>query len=311
MRDREADNLIAISLFGYHLRLPLGRAGLALFAPLLMGVLMLCGLGVAALFQHDRLSDELQHSRQVALEAQQQVAQLEQRLGEEQQKASVFAASIGQLQARLMRLDSLGSKLVKVAALKSSEFDFSLQPAVGGFHTPYPDLMSPSDMLQRNMRYLDAAADTVEMKLSALDYVLKRRSASDVIRPHGWPTRGGWLSSPFGQRLDPFTGLLARHEGVDIANHLGEPVYALAPGIVTFADRMTGYGYVVDIKHSHGYTTRYAHMSRLSVAVGDVVRDHQQVGAIGSTGHSTGPHLHLEVRSNGRLVNPKRFLSRS
>ena len=310
LSDRDRSIAVAFALAGCRLEGQLSRRMLIAIVGVVGLLLLMAGWGIGAVYQQQQLITQLKQREQAVQIAQQQVATLRRSLHDKEQQQTLFVKTLGQMQARMARLESLGSKLVKVAALKRSEFDFTLQPAVGGFHGSYSDVPTIEDTLQRNMHYLDDAIQDVETQLSSLDYVLESRRAAKHTRPQGWPTQGGWLSSPFGERLDPFTGLASYHSGVDIANRAGMPVYALAAGIVTFADKMQGYGYVVDVKHAHGYSTRYAHMRKLSVAVGDVVDDHQQLGEIGSTGHSTGPHLHLEVRHDGARIDPKRFLSR-
>ncbi|MDX8407405.1 MAG: M23 family metallopeptidase, partial [Mariprofundaceae bacterium] len=127
---------------------------------------------------------------------------------------------------------------------------------------------------------------------------------------HAWPTEGGWLSSNYGRRTDPFTGQPANHYGVDIANRFAAPVLSASRGVVTFAGKMKDVGYMVDVDHGYGYKTRYGHMSSLAVKVGDVVDDSQLLGRIGSSGRSTGPHLHFEVHLHGKHINPATFLPR-
>jgi len=116
------------------------------------------------------------------------------------------------------------------------------------------------------------------------------------------------LRSGFGRRIDPFTGLAAYHYGLDFGAPLGSPVLATSPGIVTYAGRLGPYGNLVEIDHGHGIRTRYGHLYRINVKVGDVVKFRQTVGLLGSTGRSTGPHVHYEVRFNGTLRDPARFL---
>jgi len=126
--------------------------------------------------------------------------------------------------------------------------------------------------------------------------------------PQFQPASIKYISSGFGYRRDPFTGRSAMHKGLDFRGPMGAPIYAAADGRVTFVGRKSGYGKVVEITHGNGLTTRYAHMSRFSARVGQEVEAGHVIGAIGSTGRSTGPHLHFEVRINGRAVNPRPFL---
>lgn len=126
--------------------------------------------------------------------------------------------------------------------------------------------------------------------------------------PQVSPANDDFISSGFGYRADPFTGGAAFHAGLDFKGPVGAPIYAAADGTVSFAGRKQGYGLTVEIEHGNGMMTRYAHMSRLGAKAGQKVDAGRVIGAIGSTGRSTGPHLHFEVRINDRPVNPRPFL---
>ena len=270
--------------------------------------------GVVGAYQHGQLAFALQQSKHALDHAQvrnsAQVEKLQNQLLAEQQKQVVYARTLGRIQARMDRLDSLGSKLVDVASLDKSEFDFDLKPAFGGPRQQQPDMASVDAGLRDGIEHLDAHLKQLGAQLTAVDYLLESKRTELSARPHAWPTEGGWISSRFGPRIDPFSGAPAQHFGVDIANRDGAPILASSRGIVSFAGKMVDFGYVVDIEHGYGYKTRYAHMGSLSVKVGDVVTGNQVLGFIGSTGHSTGPHLHYEVRRYGKLINPKSFLPR-
>jgi len=125
------------------------------------------------------------------------------------------------------------------------------------------------------------------------------------------PAHVAYQSSSFGYRSDPFTGGAAFHAGIDFPGPMGSPIYAAAPGRVSFVGRRAGYGNLVEISHGNGLTTRYAHLSRFTTQVGAKVDGGTQIAAMGSTGRSTGSHLHFEVRVNGRAVNPRPFLQAS
>lgn len=126
--------------------------------------------------------------------------------------------------------------------------------------------------------------------------------------PLATPTTNSPRSSGFGVRIDPFTGRPAFHSGLDFAGSLWTPVYATAPGVISFTGVRNGYGNTVEIDHGRGFKTRYAHLEAISVQVGQEVAVGQRIGAIGSTGRSTGPHLHYEIWVNGKPQNPDRFL---
>jgi murein DD-endopeptidase MepM/ murein hydrolase activator NlpD len=130
-----------------------------------------------------------------------------------------------------------------------------------------------------------------------------------AVTPSGWPTEGGWISSRFGARLDPFSGKRNFHDGVDIAARMGTPILAMADGVISWSGDRSGFGLMVEITHGQGYTTRYAHASATLVKVGDRVSKGQSVAKVGSSGRSTGPHLHVEVRRLGRVVDPSSYLA--
>jgi murein DD-endopeptidase MepM/ murein hydrolase activator NlpD len=116
------------------------------------------------------------------------------------------------------------------------------------------------------------------------------------------------MSSPFGVRTDPFNGRAAMHTGIDMRGEIGEAVHATAAGRITIAGREGGYGNMIEINHGNGLATRYGHLSEIDVKVGQTVRIGEVIGKIGSTGRSTGPHLHYETRVDGEAVNPQKFL---
>ncbi len=270
--------------------------------------------GVYSVYRSEQLSLALQQAQKFIhherSDKDRRIAELRSQLQADNDKLAVYARTLGQMQARMARLDALGSHLVEVAALDKSEFDFSLTPAFGGLRQPLAGGYDADTSLRRSLEPMHAKLKQLDVQLAAVDFMLEKKNSASVARPHAWPTTGGWISSGFGPRIDPFTGRPAVHRGVDIANHYGAPVLAASPGVVTFAGKMEDFGYVVDIAHGYGYKTRYAHLSSLSVHVGDVMADHQMIGRIGSTGHSTGPHLHYEVRHRGKLINPGAFLHR-
>jgi len=276
--------------------------------------LLFGGWGVYSVLQTTQLTLALKQT-QVALDyAQlnktQALGELQQKLDTDQQKMAVYARTLGQMQARISRLDQLGSKLVDVASLDRSAFDFGLEPAFGGPREQNSGVLNVEAGLHETMQQLDGRLHQLGAQLTAVDYILEKKSSAKNAKPHAWPTEGGWISSRFGPRIDPFTGSPAQHNGVDIANRYGAPVLATSRGVVIFAGKMPDYGFVVDVEHGHGFKTRYGHMGSTAVNVGDIVKHNQLLGRIGSTGHSTGPHLHYEVRRYDKVVNPRSFLPR-
>ncbi len=237
-----------------------------------------------------------------------QTGELQSRIEEDRRKMAVYARNIGMIQARLARLDALGSKLVDHASLDGAEFNFGLQPAFGGPRLATSDVALEG--LDLSIDRLDARLADLDVQLAAVDYLMEQKREEQAARPHAWPSEHGWLSSNYGIRADPFTGERARHNGVDIANRFGAPVLSASRGIVTFAGKMKDFGHMVEVDHGYGYVTRYGHMSALAVHVGDEVGDGQMIGRVGSSGRSTGPHLHYEVHRFGRHMNPAKFLPR-
>jgi murein DD-endopeptidase MepM/ murein hydrolase activator NlpD len=147
--------------------------------------------------------------------------------------------------------------------------------------------------------------------LERLNLALQRMDTLErtlIAIPSGKPSSTGMISSSYGYRLDPFTGSGAMHSGMDFKGPLGQPILAAAGGRVTHAGWKSGYGKTVEVTHGNGLMTRYAHLSRIGVVAGQKVEQGLQLGAMGSTGRSTGTHLHFEVRMNGRAINPRPFL---
>jgi murein DD-endopeptidase MepM/ murein hydrolase activator NlpD len=217
---------------------------------------------------------------------------------------------LGRMQAQMLRLDTLGERLVRQADLDTDEFNFDGPPPVGGPHTP-AELSSTSvpdfiDMLDE----IDRTAEDREHKLSLLERLLMHHDLNKRTLPSGQAVRNGLLSSKFGMRIDPFTGKRARHKGIDIAAKEGSDILAVADGVVTWSGKRKGYGNLVEIDHGNGYTTRYGHNQKQLVEVGDTVRKGQQIALIGSTGRSTGPHVHIEVLHDGNQVNPADYLNK-
>ncbi|MGE5241652.1 MAG: peptidoglycan DD-metalloendopeptidase family protein [Bacteroidota bacterium] len=222
---------------------------------------------------------------------------------------NALAQRLGQLQAQVMRLNALGGRLTRMAGLDPREFNFSADAAMGG-----PERSVGSSNSSEVTASLDTLAQQVERqqeRLSALENLLLDRKLSAAVTPSGWPVDGGWISSGFGARADPFNGHQAMHEGVDIASRMGSPVLAVADGVVTHSGEKAGYGLLVEITHESGLITRYGHTSATLVKVGDRVKKGQEIALVGSSGRSTGPHLHFEVVRNGSPVNPMRYLQQA
>jgi murein DD-endopeptidase MepM/ murein hydrolase activator NlpD len=237
-----------------------------------------------------------------------QLAELGQLRQKVQDRVDAMSVRVGELNAHVIRLDALGKRLTQMANINNSELDFDVVPAVGG---PEEESVGASAQIPDLTRMMDDVQQRLERRdsqLLALENVILSRSLNAPIRPEGRPVMAGYISSYFGGRQDPFDGHEAMHKGVDFAGSLGEQVLAVAAGVVTRAESASSYGTLVEINHGNGYVTRYGHNQRVLVAVGDTVVRGQPVALMGSTGRSTGPHVHFEVLRNGRQINPLSFV---
>jgi murein DD-endopeptidase MepM/ murein hydrolase activator NlpD len=219
-----------------------------------------------------------------------------------------MAMRLGAVNAHIIRLDALGKRLTEMAEIDSREFNFDREPSIGGASTEGVSAEVPD--LTAMLKSLEDRVDLRDTQLAALENVILARDLKAQIHPEGRPVATGFISSYFGEREDPFSGHVGYHKGVDIAGSSGEDVVAVAAGIVTWSGERTGYGNLVEINHGDGYITRYAHNERTLVAVGEKVKRGDAIALMGSTGHSTGPHVHFEVLHNGRQVDPLEFLGR-
>jgi lysostaphin len=225
---------------------------------------------------------------------------------------SLMARKLGEMQAQMMRLDALGERVQGLAGVKPTEFNFHESPGRGG-----PEVsMDSHGTHELTMSEFQALLDTMSADLDRrTDYMNVVESAlmADKIRsrmlPTSQPVNVAYNSSSFGWRLDPFTGRTAMHEGIDFPASVGTPIVAAAGGVVTVAEYHPQYGNLLEIDHGNDLTTRYAHTSRILVHVGDIVRRGQHVADVGTTGRSTGPHLHFEVRIRGVAQDPRKFLA--
>lgn len=285
----------------------------------LAGLLLLIGLSVAlerVLSKQARLASTLLAQLESdILQQRDGIAELEQNLS---LNLEVSAARIARLESRLLRLDALGQRLTEYAALDQVEFDFSEQAGVGG---PLPDGMAdfnenldeerPTEPILRERLYrMSQEVLNRSDQLAVIERVLLRQQRIEEASLFGKPVAKGWVSSNYGMRTDPITGKRAWHNGVDIAGVKGVDVRAIAAGIVTFAGTKSGYGKMVEINHGGGTVTRYGHHQALSVEVGDLVKRGQKIGEMGSSGRSTGPHVHYEIFKNERSVDPSLYIHR-
>ena len=229
--------------------------------------------------------------------------QVEQRLGEQ---VNAMAPRLARLQAQAARLDAIANRLLKVSGADPAEF----QGGSGG-----PELSDARRYTRIEFgQALEQLSDTFQSQQALLDgldqWLIKRRLEADIT-PSGWPIDGGWVSSHYGPRSDPISSKHSYHHGVDIAAKRLTPIHAVAAGIVSLSGTRTGYGRVVEVTHGNGYVTVYAHTQRNKVTLGQRVKKGETIALVGSSGRSTGPHLHFEVRHHGDTIDPEQYLRAS
>ncbi len=286
----------------------------------LKGLLSICILGAPVAFgyfgyQFAVSQDPHEYSQETTLAWSEDLANqadaLERLKLESEEQLEALTLRLAVLQARLLRMEALGERITTVAKLDAGEFNFAGEPAVGGPLLSDTVPYSPP-------AFVDAIADLEQQiadraqQLEILEGLMTERQFESEVFITGRPIKQGWLSSPFGRRTDPFNGQLAWHTGVDFATgEAGEDVIAVAAGVVTAAGERQGYGLTVDINHGNGYVTRYGHAEKLLVDVGEIIQKGQTIALVGSTGRSTGPHVHFEVYKHGRVVDPASYIHRT
>ena len=230
---------------------------------------------------------------------------------ESQQHIEALTIRLASLQARLTRLDAVGLRVTRIAGLDEGEFDFETPIGVGGLGDSQQAGYSLFE-LGMEIERLERTLEDRETQLEILgEIVLDREMESDLFVA-GKPLKGGWIVSNFGQRPDPFTGKLAFHSGIDFTNgRPGSDINTVAAGVVVWSGPKSKYGLTVEVDHGKGFTTRYSHAEKLFVDVGEVVKKGQRIASVGSTGRSTGPHVHFEIYKNGRVVDPASYINRT
>jgi len=283
------------------------------YASVLVGAIGMFGAGMLALGYQLGVEDVEFPEHQLLTSLRRTFAQERQMLQDAkldaQGQVEALAVRIGRLQSHLVRLDALGERLVEMGKLDEGEFSFDESPAVGGPEAAdsgdqeslMPDLVQELDDLERKI-------GDRELQLNLLEDLIMNSNLEEIIHPMGQPVRNGFISSLYGMRNDPFTGKRTLHKGIDFAGKAGSDVVAVAAGVVTQAEMHSGYGLLVEINHGKGYVTRYGHNKELLVQVGDRVKPGQVIAKMGSTGRSTGPHVHFEVLLNDKVVNPTKYV---
>jgi murein DD-endopeptidase MepM/ murein hydrolase activator NlpD len=289
----------------YNLAKPLTMGLVLAVTAVIVGGAFTLGLQLGKGVHHDLALAETNRFGALLAQQKQEIAGLKQQL---QLRIDAMAMRIGEVNAHVIRLDALGKRLTEMADIDSREFDFDRDPPSGGPEGEGVSAQIPD--LSQMLAQLERRADLRESQLAALENVILTRELKEEIHPEGRPVSSGYISSYFGERADPFDGREAFHKGVDFAGTLGSDVVAVAAGVVTWSGERSGYGKLIEINHGDGYSTRYAHNERTLVAVGQTVKRGEAIALMGSTGHSTGPHVHFEVLHNGRQVDPLSFIGR-
>ncbi|MEW6989276.1 M23 family metallopeptidase [Colwelliaceae bacterium 6441] len=227
------------------------------------------------------------------------------------QQVVALTMKLAELQSQVLRLNALGDRLAEQADIPENEFNFQSLPPSGG-----PIIQSQASE-KRSLAQLLADISKVESELAFEEKQLKMLE-SITLGHHientsylsGRPIKKGWLSSYYGTRKDPFNGRPAMHKGVDFAGKEDAEIITTAAGVVTWADNRYGYGKLIEINHGKGIKTRYGHNKKLLVKVGDVVSKGQVIAKMGSTGRSTGPHVHYEILRNNSQIDPIKYVYR-
>lgn len=279
-------------------------AGIALGAL----VLGLFGLGAwfgAAFIGPSHLRDQLSGTREALAQQQDEVERLN---GVVSRDMNALALRIGRIQAETTRLNALGGRLAKLGKLDDGEFNFGSDPDLGGPEHAGLMMTAAPAQISSEIGRLERQLAEQSRQLSVLEELLSDRELDASLMPSGTPVRSGYVSSRYGYRSDPITGAPDFHPGIDFDGDYGTDILAVGSGVVSFAGVKPGYGNTVEIDHGNGYVTRYAHNSKNLVTVGDPVRDGDVIGKVGSTGRSTGTHVHFEVWRDGRVINPSEFV---
>lgn len=226
-----------------------------------------------------------------------------------EQQLQAVNQRVAEMQAQLLRLDALTQQMAQSAHVPVQEFTIDPKGAKGG---PLLEEMSVlgEDNIDLRLQELSTLIAQKEAQIKALDRILSQKKwQSNLNYLANLPVRQGAITSTYGYRTDPFTGRTAFHAGMDFSGAEGEDIYAVAAGIVSFAGQKSGYGNVIEVTHGDGYITRYAHAQRLAAKEGDMVAKDQVIAYMGSTGRSTGTHLHYEVLVNGKQIDPMTYVS--
>ena len=280
-----------------------------LFASALAGGVMLAGLTICLYVLTFRLAGDVKipFLQQIVLAAQQGETQKASEFV--QQNLNAMAVKLGEMQAQLTRLDALGERLSGVAGIKPQEFRLNEPPGLGGAQSAtFPSQNLSMQEFTRKLETLSRQMENRTDLLGVLEAQMFEQAVKKKLLPTILPVSGTYNASSFGMRIDPFTGQHSMHEGMDFLADTGTAIVAAAGGVVQFAGFHPQYGYMIDVDHGNDLVTRYAHTSKIFVKDGDLIKRGRKIAEVGSTGRSTGSHLHFEVRFKGAAQNPARFL---
>ncbi len=224
---------------------------------------------------------------------------------------TALTMKLAELQSQVLRLNALGDRLASEASIPENEFNFQQLPPAGG-----PMLQSQTNQektmeeILLEISILEESIRHEENQLITLESVTLGHHIENSSYLSGRPITKGWLSSYYGVRKDPFSGKPAVHKGLDFAGKENAAIVSTASGVVTWASERYGYGQLIEINHGKGLKTRYGHNKKILVKVGEVVTKGQVIARMGSTGRSTGPHVHYEILRNNAQIDPIKFVYR-
>ena len=277
---------------------------------LIIALIAICGVFLISSRSSNNAEENLLRVNYAKAGLEQQAKEVDELKNTTEQQLTGMTLKLADMQSQLLRLDALGARLVEQASLNPEEFSFNQLPPMGGPEDASPVDISVNDSLLNKMDMLLSQIQHKTQQLNALESIMLSHHITDQSRLAGRPVNSGWLSSHYGVRKDPFSGMPAMHKGVDFAGKEGDAVMATAAGVVTWADDRNGYGMLVEIDHGEGLVTRYGHNKQLNVKIGDVVTKGQQIAYMGNTGRSTGAHVHYEVLRKGQQLDPLPYVYR-
>ncbi|WP_353368796.1 M23 family metallopeptidase [Aliiglaciecola sp. NS0011-25] len=277
---------------------------------LVVGFVLVCGLVMLSSRTNHKIDESharIEYAKSGFIEQKRDVSEL--KSATEQQLAGIML-NLADVQSQIQRVNALGARLVEQAGLNQDEFGFQELSSVGGPITDSVITIQGSNELLERIDSMLASLDSKTQQLAALESIMMNHHIDDQTHLEGRPITSGWLSSYYGVRKDPFSGLPTMHKGLDFAGKQGDAVVSTGAGLVTWAGERYGYGQLVEIDHGNGLVTRYGHNQGISVKIGDVVTKGQEIALMGSTGRSTGVHVHYEVIKNGKQQDPLPFVYR-